>query len=446
MRVWFRVSIYHQPRPFGSPLFCKAGRGYLPLKITMAARFVEFFAVIAVVVHALWIWFAHTDPRAISSIVLPNVSSPVVLRERNDLRSFVDFQALANNFRTLDVLAKDASQESNNFGDAALKSHINGLVSEVSGLISKSGSTVGSFKGTSEAALNWLTVAFRSIIDGDSEKAIERLQNVSELAQNTAQQAVELQTDSDKNGESAQKVLAEVLTAQEDAKQKKAALEEKQRELEVSKRGMEELARSAQEAERRAQEMARQADEAAARARKKRKKKKKGWKRIGHSLKKLAGHDDTKKYKDLERAAREEAQKFNEQRQAHQNKYDQAQREIQELEILIANVQLDANRVASTINTLHKLTGTFKSLSATTHKIVGVWERLQLLCEDLQNALLNKYVEETTPDSPADREAVWSSSFFQAKAVQLYARWLALQEESMNYFQASNQILHEEPP
>ena len=401
----------------------------------MAARSVDFFAVIAVVVHALWIWSTHPDPRAISSIVLPNVNSPIVLRERNDLRSFVDFQALANNFRTLDVLAKDASQESNNFGDAALQSHINGLVSEVSGLISKSRSTVGNFKGTSEAALKLLTVAFRSIIDGYSEKAIDKLQKVSELAQNMAQQAVELQTDFDKDGESAQKVLSEVLTAQEDAKQNKAALEEKQRELEVTKRGMEELARSAQEAERRAQEMARQADEAVARARKKRrkkKKKKKCWEKIGNG------------YKDLEKAAREEAQKFNEQRQAHQNKYDQAQREIQELERSMANLQLDANRVAGTINTLQKLTGTFKSLSATTHKIVGVWERLQLLCEDLQNALLKKDIEETAPDSPADREAVWSSSFFQAMAVQLYARWLALQEESLTYFQASNQIKHEE--
>ena len=398
-------------------------------------------AVIAVIVFADQDSIDTTQWSEFSLTKLPTANSPVVLRERNDLHSSVDFHALANDFRTLDVLAKEASS---NFGDAALKSHVQGLTSEVSGLIGKSGSTVGNFKGTTDTALQLLTVAFQSITDDDGRKAIEDLNKVSELAQSMAQKSSVLQKDSDKDGESAQKVLAEVLTAQGAAKQKKAALEEKQRELEVSKRGMEELARSAQEAERRAQEMARQADEAAARAKKKRKKKKKGWKRIGHTLGKLVGHDDTKKYKDRERAAREEARKFNEQRQAHQNKYAQAQREIQELVRSKEILQLDANRVAGTINTLQKLTGTFKSLSATTHKIVGVWERLQRLCEDLQNALLKKDIEETVPDSPADREAVWSSSFFQAKAVQLYARWLALQEESLTYFQASNQIKHEE--
>ena len=394
-------------------------------------------AVIAVVVFA--------DPDSIdttqwSVTKLPPANSPVVLRERNDIHSSVDFHALANEFRTLDVLAKETSS---NFGDAALKSHVQGLVSEVSGLIGKSGSTVGSFKGTTDTALQFLVTAFRSITDDDGKKAIEDLKKVSELALSMAQKSSELQKDSDKDGESAQKVLAELLTAQEDAKQKKAALEEKQRELKVSKRGMEELARSAQEAERQAQEMARQADEAAARARRKRKKKKSGWNIIPHLLGKLVGHDDTDKYRDRERAAREEQRKFNEQRQAHQNKYEQAQREIQELERLIENLRLDANCVAGNINALHKLTGTFRSLSATAHKIVGVWEKLQLLCENLQNALLKKDVEETAPDSPADREAAWSS-FFQARAVQLYARWLALQEESMTYFLASNQIKHED--
>ena len=373
---------------------------------------------------------------------LPTANSPVVLIERNDLHSSVDFHALGNEFRTLDVLAKEASSD---FVDAALKSHVQGLTSEVSGLIGKSGSTVGSFKGTTDTALQLLTAAFRSIIDDDGRKAIEDLNKVSELAQSMAQKSSELQKDSEKDGESAQKVLAEVLTAQKDAKKNKAALEEKQRELEVSKRGMEELARNAQEAERRAQDMARQADEAAARARESREEKKKGWRIIEHTFKKLVGlDDDSEAYRKLERAAREEQRKFNEQRQAHQNKYAQAQRDIQELERSKANLGLDANRVAGNINALHKLTGTFRSLSATTHKIVGVWEKLQRLCEDLQNALLKKDVDETVPDSPADREAVWSTSFFQAKAVQLYARWLALQEESLTYFQASNQIKHED--
>ena len=87
-----------------------------------------------------------------------------------------------------------------------------------------------------------------------------------------AKQSAELQKDSDKDTESSQKVLEEVLTAQRVAKQRKAALEKNQRELEISKRGLEELARKAQENEIKAKEMAREADIAAAYASRKKKK------------------------------------------------------------------------------------------------------------------------------------------------------------------------------
>ena len=60
---------------------------------------------------------------------------------------------------------------------------------------------------------------------------------------------------------------------------------------------------------------------------------------LKHRLKKLVGDDDSKKYRDSERAARAEAQKFNEQRQAHQNTITQAEREIQEMESAIRNLQ-----------------------------------------------------------------------------------------------------------
>ena len=382
--------------------------------------------------------FANSDPNMIENLhwsidwsefsltKLPTATSHVVLRERNDLQSSVNFQVLASDFRMLDVLVRDASQEISNccnFGDANLQSHVQGITSEVSGLISKSGLTVGSFKSTTYTALRYLEAAFLSIINDDSKKAIEGLQKVSELAERMAKQSAELQKDSDKDTESSQKVLEEVLTAQRVAKQRKAALEKNQRELEISKRGLEELARKAQENEIKAKEMAREADIAAAYASRKKKKRRK---RLKHHLGKLVGHDDSKKYRDRERVAREEARKFNEQRQAHQNTVTQAEREIQEMESAIRNLQSDANRA---VDALQKLIGTFKSLSATTHKVVGVWERLKLLCEYLQNSLLKKDVEEVAPDSPADREAVWSSPCFQANAVQLYSRWLALQEE-----------------
>ena len=122
-----------------------------------------------------------------------------------------------------------------------------------------------------------------------------------------------------------------------------------------------------------------------------------------------------------EQAARAEQQKLNQQRQAHHSKVVNAQKEIQQLESTRKNVQFDTQRAVGAINALHKLTETFKSLSTTTLKVVDVWKKLQIHCEDLQNSLMRKEVE-----AGVDK----ASQYFQARAVRLYSRWLALQEES----------------
>ena len=353
---------------------------------------------------------------------LPTATSAVVCKERDDLRSSVNLQTFAKNFRRLSDLARDASQGATDFGDVTVKGHVQALVRDVTGLIGKSTTTVGGFKGTTGTALQHLTTAFSYIVSGDSEKASKELQKVSELAKGMTKQSEGLHRDSEADSKSAQSVLQEVMRAKGRAEQNKATLEEKRKQLDVSKKKMEELLKSARRAELKAQELAKRAEDEANRARRKRKKKKRGlFGKIVHELGKVVGHDNTKKYKKQEQAARAEQQKLNQQRQAHHNKVVNAQKEIQQLESTRKKVQFDTQRAVGAINSLHKLTETFKSLSTTTLKVVDVWKKLQIHCEDLQNSLMRKEVE-----AGADK----ASHYFQAKAVRLYSRWLALQEES----------------
>ena len=391
-----------------------------------------FCAVLAVVAAdsdtTLWKEYSLTN--------LPTAGSAVVLRERDDLRGSVDFQALENNFRTLSDLARAASQGSTDFGDSTLQTHVQALANDVTGLIGKSRTTVSGFKTTTDSALRQLTVAFGYLGSDDSENALEALQRVSELAKSMATQSEELHKESETDGKGAQNVLEEVTAAKGRAQQNKVALEEKRNQLEISKRKMEELMNSAQQAEMRAQQMAKEAEEAAARARRKRKKKKKGlFGKIKHGLGKLVGHDDTKKYKERERVAREEQRVFNEQRQAHHNEYVRAQTEIGQLKAAISSVHFDTQQAVNAIDALHKLTTTFKSLSSTTLNVVGVWEKLQAHCENLQESLIKKNLEMAADDSAADRKAEWSSPYFESEAIHLYSQWLALQEESSAYLQ-----------
>ena len=369
---------------------------------------------------------------------LPTRSSAVVLSERDSLLGSVDFGALAKDFRKLSVLAGDASRESTAFGDGPLQSHVQGLASDVSALLVKSTKTVAKFMETTEVALQQLTTVFKDLSDNYSDNSLEALGKVSVLAEDMAKLSEGLHADSETDRQSAQNVLEEVMTAKGVVEQKRSQLEKKRKELHISKTRMEELQKSALKAEKKAQEMAKQAEEEAARARKKKKKKKKGFlKKIVHAVGKAVGHDNTEKYKKQEAAAREEQRKFNEQRKVHHNQYMRAVREAEGLEKEIRSVQFDTKHASSTIGTLHNLVGTFKSLSTTTHKVVDFWKNLQLHCQDLQNLVVMRDVEEVGSHS-ADHVRVWTSPAFQARAVRLYSRWLVLQGECLVYMDVSH--------
>ena len=370
---------------------------------------------------------------------LPTSSSAVVLSEQNSLLGSVDFGALAKDFRKLSVLAEDASRESTAFGDGPLQNHVHGLKNDVSALLVKSTKTVAKFMETTEVALQQLTTVFKDLSDNHGDNSLEVLRKVSVLAEDMAKLSEGLHADSETDRQSAQNVLEEVMTAKGVVEQKRSQLESKRKELQISKSRMEELQRSALEAERKAQEMARQAEEEAARARKKKKKKKKGIKKIVHAVGKAVGHDNTEKYKKQEAAAREEQGKFNEQSKVHHDQYMRAVREAEGLEKEIRSVQFDTGRASSTIGTLHNLVGTFKSLSTTTRKVVDFWKNLQLYCQDLQNPVVMRDVEEVGSHS-ADHVTVWTSPAFQARAVRLYSQWLVLQGECLVYMDVSHQI------
>ena len=371
---------------------------------------------------------------------LPTRSSAVVLSERDSLLGSVDFGALAKDFRKLSVLAGDASRESTAFGDGPLQNHVHGLASDVSALFGKSTETVAKFMETTEVALQQLTTVFKDLSDNHGDNSLEVLGKVSVLAEDMAKLSEGLYADSETDRQSAQNVLEEVMTAKGVVEQKRSQLESKRKELHISKSRMEELQKSALEAERKAQEMARQAEEEAARARKRRRRRRRGFfKRIVHEVGKVVGHDNTKKYKKQEAAAREEQRKFNEQSKVHHDQYMRAVREAEGLEKEIKSVQFDTEHASSTIGTLHNLVGTFKSLSTTTHKVVDFWKNLQLHCQDLQNPVVKRDVEEVGSHS-ADHVTLWTSPAFQARAVRLYSRWLVLQGECLVYMDVSHQI------
>ena len=111
----------------------------------------------------------------------------------------------------------------------------------------------------------------------------------------------------------------------------------------------------AQQAEMRAQQMAREAENAGARARREQNRRKRRFFGLKHQLGRLVGYNDTKKYMEQERVAREEQRVCNEPRQAHHNEYVRAQTEIGQLEAAISSVHCDTQQAVNAIDALHKL-------------------------------------------------------------------------------------------
>ena len=81
---------------------------------------------------------------------LPTASSGVVLAEREELLRSVNFQALANDFRRLTVLASIANIGATGYGDENLRNHVQRVAKDASTLHGKSAATVGTFKETSD--------------------------------------------------------------------------------------------------------------------------------------------------------------------------------------------------------------------------------------------------------------------------------------------------------
>ena len=378
-----------------------------------------------------------------SLAALPTASSGVVLAEREELLKSVNFQALASDFRRLAILASIANIGATGYGDINIRNHVQRVANDVSTLHDKSATTVGTFKEMSELVLQELRAAFNHLLNSNSDEAVEIFGRIAKVAEDMARAAEELHSESEKDGQRAHEVLEETMRAKGVAEEKRQQLVQKQKDLEIAKKKMEELQKNAQDAERRAQQMAQEAEKAAQEARRKRKKKKKGWGKITHALGKLVGHDNTKKYKKREEAAREDQRRFIAQKQQQHELYLKAHSDAQNLEKSIADNQKNANLAKSGIEALHSAVGTFKSLSTTMLKVIEFWKNLQVRFEGMQNPVVKREVEEVanhleeTGDQTMD---VWTSPSFQARAVHFYSRWMALLGECTHYIDASHQL------
>lgn len=378
-----------------------------------------------------------------SLTALPTASSGVVLAEREELLRSVNFQALASDFRRLIVLASIADIGATGYGDVNLRNHVQRVAKDVSTLHGKSATTVGTFKETSEVVLQELRAAFNHLLEGSSDKAVEIFGRIAQRAEDMARVAEELHSESEEDGRRTHQVLEETMRAKGVAEEKRQQLVQKQKELEIAKARMDELQKNALDAERKAQQMAQEAEKAAQEARRKRKKKKKGWGKIIHALGKLVGHDNTKKYKKREEAAREDQRRFNAQKQQQHELYLKAQRDAQSLAKSIADNQINANLANSGIEALHSAVGTFRSLSTTMLKVIEFWKNLQGHFEGMQNPVVGREVEEVVNhlEEEGDQDMnVWTSPSFQARALHFYSQWMALLGECTYYIDASRQL------
>lgn len=365
-------------------------------------------------------------------VQLPSSEMAAILNEEKRLmQNLVNLPAAADDFRHLLILSSIAVHGS--VADQHLQKEVVQVASEVRSLREKSGTTIEKFKGSSESSLEDLRRVFQGNTLDDEARSV--MQKIADTASKMAESAEDLHSRSLEDGKKSQSVLEETMRVKGRFEDAKRQLKEKRSELEISKMKMEESQKNAMNAERTAKQMADEAQRAEQEARKKRKKKKKGlFKKIVHGVGKAFGHDNTKKYKEREKAAREDQRRFEEEANRQQQLYNTAKRSVEELELSISRVNENEELFDATINSLHSAVTTFSSLSVSMQKVVTFWKQMEIHCREMANPLVKKELEKL---AEVDKLDDVTSEDFHPRAIHLYVQWQVLNSECMKYIEKS---------
>ena len=384
----------------------------------------------------------NIEGETFSMVIIPDVSSQLVKRSKEDLTGSLDLASLVSDLAKLGSFIRVAYNGV--AGSTKLQIKVQKVGYKITKLADKSAVTVQNFKSASNSVLQGLQGTYEFLLDGLEEMALETLSLLSKVAENMAKAAEELHTDFDAATTDVIEALEDTQTekgCQEDRKQK---MKDEQKEFEMKRKKAEALQKDAVETEELFNKLYHEAqereDEALA---------SEGdiLKSISNSLSSMLGAGVSLVTGDLEKfeenvekiasnsiykeakdqANKEKMKHLDDMKKQREIRMEANQRCIEFVE-RIKNCKDNESLADVAIDALHNSVGALKSLSAIMMNAALFWRQMQKHCEALAQKDMQQMVERAMKLPDEKRLKVWTSSVFKRKAVGYYSKWVALDD------------------
>ena len=351
----------------------------------------------------------------------------IVIQEKE--KSVFNIETLVNKFRQLGSLSGLAYYGAFAYGDSKLQENTALVYQDLKALHKKYSLTFSSFESTSMEVLQQMETAFNQLQLGETERSIENMKTISGSTAELKTSASRLHQETIACEENVKKLRDNAVRVKAGHEEQRQNLQYQKQKLQAEQARIKKEKENAEAAAKQSKNNADQAQREADDARRKYKKKKRG---IGGFFNKLLGK--LKKYEKRQKTARNEQHAHEAKLKKHQEEQKKAEQNLAALESKLKELNVDTSSVDEAISSLHEANGEFKSLAILMLDATSYWDGMQSFTNDLLNTLT------TTQEEVSGEMKIWESPAFQFKGVQLYAKWLALKQQSSYYLQNTEDV------
>lgn len=362
---------------------------------------------------------------------LPDYTSSVVQQEKD--KSVVKVETLVGKFRQLGGLSGLAYYGAFAFGDASLQDKTAAVYKDLQTLHEKYTTTFRDFESTSKDVTHQLQAAFDQLREGEQQASVNALKQVSSATAHLKTSASTLYQTTTASGTKVKQLLEDAIRIKTQHEEQRKQLEQERQNLQADIARIQKEKQNAEAAVAGAKQRAEQAKNEADRARKKKKKKGKGLKgKIKKALGKL------KKYEKQERAARDEQRAHEATLKKHQAEQQEKEQRLAALESKFKDLKTDFSLVDEAIGALNNANKEIQELAVlVSADATAYWDGMQGYTNDLLETLSSTQDDISTGDAEIK---IWESPAFQSRGVSLYAKWLALHQQSSYYLENTNEV------
>ena len=346
---------------------------------------------------------------------VPEASTALVRQQEKYLLAGVDLEALVADLSRVGKFVRIAYNGVAGYTELQIK--IRRIAVNVSRLCDKSAITVGMFKQASGTVLVDLQATYHFLIDGLEDMGIETFRSTSRVAEEMKEAAQKLAEEFQKESERVE------MRTKDSEEERKKLLEEKAKKYEIE--------RARAEEERKATEQDIGFHEGMYESAASREAAGSGGNFFLEALNVFAppftGGEKLLDTDEPVRAARREKEKHLDEMRELRKIRSKALQDIAEYTMQMQDdCKNDAELSQAAISSLHQAMGGLKCLSVVMRNIAYFWEKVETHYKNLVSQDMQRFVDIALKKDPDHRIKVWNSPGFKTKAMDHYAKWVAL--------------------